>query len=459
MKISKYTFMFDENGQEYYVYNTLSNALMEIDKESYSLLFESRNTQKLSTADFDEDLWEALCINNIISDNDTDDYLKYKASITNIRKQRTGMHLTLAPTMDCCFRCHYCFEKYKEKKYMTPEIMDQIIKYVTSYPELKNIKITWFGGEPLMAVPQIEEFYDKFRDIWQEPFISNIITTGYHIDKESIRVMQKVGISSVQITLDGMKETHNKVKHLPSGEDVFERILSNIELLNDSAPEINITIRVNLTLENKEEYIPLHKLCLTRFYGRSNITISPAFVLDRGTGDICRSNNNIFFGHIERSKFILNLAKNGINSVFVRYPEPFFNECAIRNEMAIAFDPEGYAYKCWEVIGNKEYAIGKLNDDGILTDINQTILNRQLYGADTFDDPICSQCKYLPICNGGCPIQRIENKFEGGHNDCCSHYKGFMPDFLKIHIARKKAQEALLLKNSNKRTGYAAVQR
>lgn len=412
MKISKYTFMFDENGQEYYVYNTLSNALMEIDKESYSLLFESRNTQKLSTADFDEDLWEALCINNIISDNDTDDYLKYKASITNIRKQRTGMHLTLAPTMDCCFRCHYCFEKYKEKKYMTPEIMDQIIKYVTSYPELKNIKITWFGGEPLMAVPQIEEFYDKFRDIWQEPFISNIITTGYHIDKESIRVMQKVGISSVQITLDGMKETHNKVKHLPSGEDVFERILSNIELLNDSAPEINITIRVNLTLENKEEYIPLHKLCLTRFYGRSNITISPAFVLDRGTGDICRSNNNIFFGHIERSKFILNLAKNGINSVFVRYPEPFFNECAIRNEMAIAFDPEGYAYKCWEVIGNKEYAIGKLNDDGILTDINQTILNRQLYGADTFDDPICSQCKYLPICNGGCPIQRIENKFE-----------------------------------------------
>ena len=442
MKISKYTFMFDENGQEYYVYNTLSNALMEIDKESYSLLFESRNTQKLSTADFDEDLWEALCINNIISDNDTDDYLKYKASITNIRKQRTGLHLTLAPTMDCCFRCHYCFEKYKEKKYMTPEIMDQIIKYVTSYPELKNIKITWFGGEPLMAVPQIEEFYDKFRDIWQEPFISNIITTGYHIDKESIRVMQKVGISSVQITLDGMKETHNKVKHLPSGEDVFERILSNIELLNDSAPEINITIRVNLTLENKEEYIPLHKLCLTRLYGRSNITISPAFVLDRGTGDICRSNNNIFFGHIERSKFILNLAKNGINSVFVRYPEPFFNECAIRNEMAIAFDPEGYAYKCWEVIGNKEYAIGKLNDDGILTDINQTILNRQLYGADTFDDPICSQCKYLPICNGGCPIQRIENKFEGGHNDCCSHYKGFMPDFLKIHIARKKAQEA-----------------
>ncbi len=28
------------------------------------------------------------------------------------------------------------------------------------------------------------------------------------------------------------------------------------------------------------------------------------------------------------------------------------------------------------------------------------------------------------------------------HNDCCTYYKGFTSDFLKIHIARKKAQEA-----------------
>ena len=36
----------------------------------------------------------------------------------------------------------------------------------------------------------------------------------------------------------------------------------------------------------------------------------------------------------------------------------------------------------------------------------------------------------------------ITCKFEGGHNDCCTYYKGFTSDFLKIHIARKKAQEA-----------------
>src|SRR5699024_7593833 len=36
MKISKYTFLFDHANKEYYTYNTLSNALIEIDETSYS---------------------------------------------------------------------------------------------------------------------------------------------------------------------------------------------------------------------------------------------------------------------------------------------------------------------------------------------------------------------------------------------------------------------------------------
>ena len=442
MKISKYTFLFDVENREFYAYNTLSNALIEIDGESYVILKRTKAGAELPEEDFDNELWIVLCENNILTDSDEDDYLKYKAYITRLRSQRESMHLTLAPTMDCCFRCHYCFEKYKEKNYMTPEVMDHIIKYVTSCPGLKDLKITWFGGEPLMAVPQMEEFHDKFSTVWKSPIISNIITTGYHINKETIRVMKKVGITQAQITLDGMKETHNKVKQLSGGEDVFEKVMGNIELLNDLAPEINIVIRVNLTRENAHEYIQLCKLYYERFGVRKNMGIAPAFVLDRGASncDSCKTKSTLF-NHKDRSEFILNLAKQGIDSPFVHYPEPFFNECAIRNDMAISFDPEGYGYKCWEVIGNKEYAIGKLNEEGRLTDINEKVLNRQLFGADTIDDPICSKCKYLPICNGGCPIQRIENKFEGGHNNNCVLHKGYMAEFLKIHIARKQAME------------------
>ncbi len=326
MTLSKYTFLFDVEGKEYYCYNTLSNALLEIDEETYDLL---QSNKSLSATDLDDDLWEALRANNILTDSDEDDFLKYKAAIARLRNQRTSMHLTLAPTMDCCFRCHYCFEKYKEPKYMTPEVMDAIVKYVASCSELEHIKITWFGGEPLMAIPQIEAFYDKFSSKWTKSLASNIITTGYHIDHEAVRVLKKVGVSAVQITLDGLRETHNKVKHLPGGEDAFERVIANIELLNDLAPEINVMIRVNLTLENAHEYVELCKLFSERFSERKNIGIAPAFVLDRGTSgcDDCKK-EGLLFGHKARSEYILDLTRRGVDSPFIRYPEQFFNECA-----------------------------------------------------------------------------------------------------------------------------------
>lgn len=59
-------------------------------------------------------------------------------------------------------------------------------------------------------------------------------------------------------------------------------------------------------------------------------------------------------------------------------------------------------------------------------------------GADPLEDPTCNKCKYLPICAGGCPIQRIQNKFENGNNNTCIYYKGYISEFLKFHIMQNK---------------------
>jgi len=443
MKSSKYNFLFDIDNKEFFVYNTHSNALIEIDEETYSTLQRLKSSE-LSKTDVYEELYEILVSNGILTENDEDDYLKYKASIASMRGHRGYMHLTLAPTMECCFNCYYCFEKCKEKNYMTPNVMESIVKYISLQPDLENIKLTWFGGEPLMALSEMEEFYNKLTHVWRKTIQSNVITTGYHINEEVIAIFKKINISQVQITLDGLKETHNKIKYLASGEDVFSKVWSNIELLSIIAPEINVVIRVNLTLRNAHEYTLLLEKYYETFKNQKNVAIAPAFVLDRGA-DNCEvgDKQHFLFKHDERSRFILDLAQRGIGSPFLKYPERFFNECAIRNNVAISFDPKGNAYKCWEVIGNEAYSIGRLNSDGQLVDINLKILNRQLYGADPMDDPVCVKCKYLPICGGGCPIQRIQNKYEGGHNNVCTYYRGFLIDFLKLHITRKRQIEKI----------------
>ncbi len=441
MKISKYTFLFDVDSAEFYIYSTLSNALIEIDEVSYELLREAKMRKSdVSGSDLDDELYKVLESKKFIVENDMDGFLYYKSIIMTQRADTTHLHMTIAPTMDCCFRCHYCFEKYKEPNYMSVEVMDSIVNYLKKQNGSPDYRLTWFGGEPLMALEQIERLYDKLESGYKKPTSSNMITTGFHINKEAVRVMKKVGVEQVQITLDGLKDTHNKVKFTHGCDDAFTTVLDNIELLLSSS-DIHVIFRVNLTKQNASEYVELYNCLINRYEGYRNFGVSPAFVMDRGA---CTMTDNgdgaLFFSPSDTAKFVIDLNhRYKIHSPFLLYPSRFFNECAIRNVMSISFDPEGYAYKCWEVIGNKEYAVGRLNPDGLLRVTNEVTLNRHLFGADPFDDAICSSCRYLPICHGGCPIQRIENTFEGKKNCCCTYRKGYLEKFLKIHLALVKA--------------------
>jgi len=435
MKLSKYSFLFPVE-EEYYIYNTLSNALLSIDESSYNTLVQCQSSKIIvKETDIDKELYEILDEKRFITENDKDEILAYKSIIDLQRNNANFMHLTIAPTMDCNFSCHYCFEK-KEKKYITSKVIDSLIKYVEMQKDLSGIHLTWFGGEPLMAIDKIQEFYDKFNIIWNKTFDSNIITTAYHITPAIIETLKAVKISSMQITLDGNQETHNKIKRTEGCMDVFSKIIQNMDLLTEQAPEIHITVRVNLTKENAKEYIGLYNF-LTNRYKRKKMGIAPGFVNDRG----CNGNENssLLFKRKECSEFILGLFNaHGIHSPSIYYPSRLFQECAIRNRPSLSIDPEGYVYKCWEIIGNKKYSIGKLND-GEITEVNNSMFNRQRYGADALVDKKCSNCNYLPICNGGCPIHRIENEFEGAKIDVCCFHKGYLPEFLKAHIKLKKA--------------------
>lgn len=254
MKISRYTFFISQDDR-FYIYNTLSNSLLEVDNIIFHHLIECKNKVcDIDCSNIDQDIFQELHKRLFITDNDDDDFLKYKSIISMQRRNDTVMHLTLAPTMECCFNCHYCFERIKEKGSMKEDIMDSIVDYVCSNPNLKKLRLTWFGGEPLMAAGTMGLFYDKLMTRWKNDFSSNIITTGYHLNERIIKELQRMQVSSMQITLDGVRETHNRIKNNNGNEDVFEKVIQNIEMTNDIAPEIYIVIRVNLTMENSHEY-------------------------------------------------------------------------------------------------------------------------------------------------------------------------------------------------------------
>lgn len=445
MKVSKYTFLFNLENKEFYTYNTLSNSLIELDGPSYSYLDRAKNSKSdITVTELDSELYEVLEAKKIITENEQDDFLIYKSVITAQRADKSNMHVTIAPTMNCCFSCHYCFEKYKQEGVMSEEVMDSIVKYMNLLESKPEFTLTWFGGEPLMAIEQMEQLYNKFVSDYKAPVDSDIITTGFHINEQAVEVFKRIGIKRIQVTLDGLKDTHNKVKFTSGCDDAFTKVIDNVELVLKGAPNITVIFRVNITKENAGEYVQLYKELTHRYQVYSNWGMSPGIIMERGvfTLDTPKEKSNLFLPN-ESAEFSLDLYhKHKIRTVSLQYPSQYFQECGIRNVMSVSFDSEGYAYKCWELIGNKDYATGKLDDNGNLETINIVSYNRQMFGADPLEDPICSQCRYLPICHGGCPMQRIENKFEGKKNCTCTFYKGHIADFMKVYLAMIKEDTA-----------------
>ncbi|GBU08711.1 hypothetical protein AwDysgo_20420 [Bacteroidales bacterium] len=234
-----------------------------------------------------------LADKHFIVEEERDESLFYKAAIANYRNSNNRLDLTIAPTMDCNYSCPYCFEK-KEETYMSSEVIDSIVKYIAAQKEATDLHVTWFGGEPLLAIDQIREFYCKVNAVWTKGYTSNIITNGFLITPKVLEILKEVEVKSIQITLDGLKENHNKMKYTTTCADTFSKTIENIDLILATTSEIHVTIRVNLDKNNANDFVSLYHFIADRYKGVQNIGIAPAFILDR-SGEDPASCKNIFF--------------------------------------------------------------------------------------------------------------------------------------------------------------------
>jgi uncharacterized protein len=73
-------------------------------------------------------------------------------------KMTNHIGLIICPTMGCNFDCPYCFEDHFAGK-MSAEVQDDVIalagRLIDAFAP-KHIRVTWFGGEPLLAPEVIE---------------------------------------------------------------------------------------------------------------------------------------------------------------------------------------------------------------------------------------------------------------------------------------------------------------
>lgn len=404
MRLSKYT-MLIRHQKGLFIYNSLSNCLIKVDKELFDFMESVRDTsfsaKDIENSEIISDLRKAF----FIVDTHGDDLIQYQAAIWGRRRTENIHNITIAPTMDCNYHCFYCFES-NTKAYISEETMRRIAKYLSGLDGACVINLTWFGGEPLLAKEQMIRLTEQI-DLKENTILnSSIITNGYYLDKDFINLLPDIYVKDVQLSLDGLYENYNKVKFMNQDKNCFSRILDNIDMFAYIHRDIFLNIRVNMDKNSMNDFYKISTFFKERYPNNTNINTYAAF-LQNINNTTSQSKACHFCDMEDQISFSLSMFEKTSDKKYI-YPQNRICECAIRNHNSWGFGPDGSVYKCWENIGNVKEKVGFIDDDGKIQITDRAKLMRYYYGADPLYAEDCSSCFYLPICHGRCPHHRIQ---------------------------------------------------
>jgi radical SAM domain protein len=411
--LSKYVHLFQADGA-FYLYNSQNSFFSEISQNLFSLLSD-RNFSELSHETYDFLKRKLVLVDRSQRD---DYYLNMKFRYYAGSFSTDELSLVLVPTTGCNFACPYCFEKDKRHSVMSDKTIDKIISFINGHKKAKRLNITWYGGEPLMGLGAIKKIYSKLlREISIPLSRQGIITNGYLLSRDVILFLKDVGVSFIQITLDGVKENHNKTRMLLSGgRQTYDTIISNIESIFSLHPECRVSVRVNINKENIGDFSILYQQ-LNERWNNKDVYIYPGFIREDTKDGLSLCSRCIVPNeHIE---YYLSLKEQGVNvDLFPRHCNS--RGCIINTLNSYIIGPDGEVYKCWNDVSNKDKIIGNIGDDQL---INEGLLFKYACDCSPFEDKRCEDCSVFPICQGGCGWYRFRNKYENGDFDICSIYK------------------------------------
>lgn len=383
--VTRKYYMYSVDKQEY-----VRGLLKNLNKENYTL---------------DEvDIIKRLYSLGIIIDDNLDEIEFLRNEENKKRYQDSILRMTIFLTKACNFRCTYCIQEHVNKR-IDDETIDNIIQFIVKESEKRReIKINWFGGEPLLEYEVLTNILKKVLPVCKEKgctLNSSMTTNGYLLDEHKVTVLRDLGVKTLQITVDGDKNNHNKTRVLPNGEGTYDRVLKGVELAAGNG--IKVILRININSENidaKPQVLEDIEKSL-----RENIYIS-----------IC----NVFQEEEKHSSF--EIKKYACELGYKRCGR--FNNfygCQACGYNSVTIAPDGKLLFCSNAENTEP--IGSFKQSGHIMYKNKQ-MHSQNISKSLVDNDECRSCKELPLCIGGCKYANLLN----GNKKC----RGKRPDGLSI---------------------------
>lgn len=306
---------------------------------------------------------------------------------------------------------------------MSKSDIDGILRFiyniVDTKKDLSEIKLNWFGGEPLLChdevikpvLSNVTNFLAK-KDI---KFTSVMTTNGYLLDEKVQEFLICHNHKVFQITLDGNKQQHNRIRNTSSSRNTYDTIIHNIK--SSVARGFEIIVRLNITEKtdlNIDDLVNEFRDVTNKDRERLKFSVHRVWQAPDYVDEIVEN-----IAH-ELSSYGFNVTTDLNNAYSIR------TTCYADKQNQVVINPRGAIYKCTARDFTDKNKEGTLSQDG---EINWSEYHKKRLTALSINRKSCNLCNILPICNAGCSQKIID----APDDDCIFGYS----DLEKNEYARK----------------------
>lgn len=322
------------------------------------------------------------------------------------------LSLTIMPTEKCNFRCPYCYENF-EKGQMSSKDQVALLKYIQK--QLRNhthLHISWFGGEPLLALDTVKHIManvQKMGKLQKKTVTSNMTTNAYLLTPETFDTLYHLGVTAYQITLDGMKEEHDKQRVLASGAGTFDQIMQNLVVIKSRKQYrfASFTIRINITRNNIEKIDEFVRFYQDTFGDDKRFMIRFAITGDYGGTKVEKFKENLLDGNeIQKSlkaAGVYDRLELNISDIATNF-EPMNRVCYASGRSTYTIGSDLTVYRCTIYFKDPYNHLGKITENGEMK-IDHALDHVWYIKDDSFPQE-CIDCVYFPCCyRAYCPLK------------------------------------------------------
>ncbi len=416
LKKSKYAFFVRKDNGNYVVYSSLSGAVILFKEKKYIDMLISVMEEETFTYE-NNDFFDLMLENKIFVDDDVDEDLVVRGIYEEKVIRAKTLEVMLIVTRQCNFRCIYCGQPHLEEKMSEDtyrSVLDFIKNQVLTYG-YTSVNITFFGGEPLIETNNICLFLEELDALLSSlsteerkiSYEAGMSTNGYLLSPTIFERLIALNCNFYQISIDGMAETHDKMRPLVSGKPSWEKIIQNISYMLNTDKKFTILLRTNFNADVAESLVDFYKFMgdklndkrINIYYetiknqGNENtpdtICGIEELVLDIDIAQLIRENNLI--------------CVNSTNKLM-----PCSRVCYASKPNFFIIDEKAQLLKCSFALDSPNNVIGKLNANGLYNIDKNYNYNNWVY-RDYLTSEKCKKCKALPLCFGKrCPKTLIQ---------------------------------------------------